>query len=88
VKNVTWMKDGKRLPTTESFIRIDSVKRLMVIIFVCNCNDSLKLFIKCYLIFREDKGMYQCFVRNDQDSAQATGELKLGGRCKKISYFF
>ena len=24
--------------------------------------------------------MYQCFVRNDQESAQATSELKLGGR--------
>lgn len=31
---------------------------------------------------KEDKGMYQCFVRNDQESAQATAELKLGGRCK------
>ena len=31
---------------------------------------------------REDKGMYQCFVRNDQESAQATAELKLGGRCE------
>ncbi|XP_046638885.1 Down syndrome cell adhesion molecule-like protein Dscam2 isoform X24 [Daphnia pulicaria] len=29
---------------------------------------------------REDKGMYQCFVRNDQESAQASAELKLGGR--------
>ena len=29
---------------------------------------------------REDKGMYQCFVRNDQESAQATAELRLGGR--------
>ena len=29
---------------------------------------------------KEDKGMYQCFVRNDQESAQATSELKLGGR--------
>nr|XP_050870167.1 cell adhesion molecule Dscam2-like isoform X46 [Vespula vulgaris] len=29
---------------------------------------------------KEDKGMYQCFVRNDQESAQATAELKLGGR--------
>ncbi|XP_047472711.1 Down syndrome cell adhesion molecule-like protein Dscam2 isoform X10 [Penaeus chinensis] len=29
---------------------------------------------------REDKGMYQCFVRNDQESAQGTAELKLGGR--------
>ncbi len=33
---------------------------------------------------REDKGMYQCFVRNDQESAQASAELKLGGRCKTI----
>ncbi len=31
---------------------------------------------------REDKGMYQCVVRNDQESAQASAELKLGGRCK------
>ncbi|XP_043478431.1 Down syndrome cell adhesion molecule-like protein Dscam2 isoform X23 [Leptopilina heterotoma] len=29
---------------------------------------------------KEDKGMYQCFIRNDQESAQATSELKLGGR--------
>lgn len=29
---------------------------------------------------KEDRGMYQCFVRNDQESAQATGELQLGGR--------
>ena len=29
---------------------------------------------------KEDKGMYQCFVRNDHESAQATAELKLGGR--------
>lgn len=31
---------------------------------------------------KEDKGMYQCFIRNDQESAEATAELKLGGRCK------
>ncbi|XP_055318402.1 cell adhesion molecule Dscam2 isoform X26 [Sitodiplosis mosellana] len=29
---------------------------------------------------KEDNGMYQCFVRNDQESAQASAELKLGGR--------
>ena len=29
---------------------------------------------------KDDKGMYQCFVRNDQESAQATAELQLGGR--------
>lgn len=29
---------------------------------------------------KEDRGMYQCFVRNDQESAGAGAELKLGGR--------
>ena len=57
MKSVTWTKDGKRLPTSDSVIRIDAVRR-------------------------EDRGMYQCFVRNDQDSAQSTAELKLGGRCE------
>lgn len=31
---------------------------------------------------KEHKGMYQCFIRNDQESAEASAELKLGGRCK------
>lgn len=31
---------------------------------------------------KDDKGMYQCFIRNDQESAQASAELRLGGRCK------
>ena len=31
---------------------------------------------------KDDRGMYQCFVRNDQESAQASAELKLGGRCE------
>ena len=29
---------------------------------------------------REDKGVYQCFVRNSEDSAQASAELVLGGK--------
>ncbi|XP_062527442.1 cell adhesion molecule Dscam2 isoform X16 [Bombyx mori] len=29
---------------------------------------------------KEDKGMYQCSIRNDQESASASAELKLGGR--------
>lgn len=33
---------------------------------------------------KDDKGMYQCFVKNDQESAQAIAELKLGGRCEYI----
>lgn len=33
---------------------------------------------------REDKGVYQCFVRNSDDSAEASAELVLGGKCFKI----
>ncbi|KAF4517358.1 hypothetical protein B566_EDAN018819 [Ephemera danica] len=29
---------------------------------------------------KDDRGMYQCFIRNDQESAQAIAEIKLGGR--------
>lgn len=35
---------------------------------------------------KEHKGMYQCFIRNDQESAEASAELKLGGRCKNIFF--
>ncbi|XP_063975858.1 cell adhesion molecule Dscam1 isoform X3 [Diachasmimorpha longicaudata] len=38
------------------------------------------LVLRIDSVKKEDKGMYQCFVRNDQESAQATAELKLGGR--------
>ncbi|XP_037086428.1 Down syndrome cell adhesion molecule-like protein Dscam2 isoform X6 [Pollicipes pollicipes] len=31
-------------------------------------------------VTKADKGMYQCFVTNDQESAQATAELRLGGK--------
>ncbi|XP_043207619.1 Down syndrome cell adhesion molecule-like protein Dscam2 isoform X5 [Amphibalanus amphitrite] len=31
-------------------------------------------------VTKSDKGMYQCFVINDQESAQATAELRLGGK--------
>jgi hypothetical protein len=62
VKNITWMKNGKRLPNTEAIIRVDAVRR-------------------------EDRGMFQCFVRNDQDSAQSTAELKLGGRCNENLFY-
>lgn len=30
-------------------------------------------------ITKEDKGMYQCMVKNDLESVQATAELRLGG---------
>ena len=36
--------------------------------------------LKIESVKKDDRGMYQCFVRNDQESAQATAELRLGGR--------
>ena len=30
-------------------------------------------------ITRDDKGMYQCFAKNDYEVVQATAELRLGG---------
>ena len=33
-----------------------------------------------------DEGSYQCVVRNDGDSAQATGSLLLGGNAIHIHY--
>lgn len=36
-------------------------------------------------VTKEDQGMYQCFIGNDYDSAQSTGELRLGGE-KYIPY--
>lgn len=40
------------------------------------------LYFRIESVKKEDKGMYQCFIRNDQESAGASAELKLGGRCK------
>ena len=38
-------------------------------------------------ITRAAKGMYQCFVRNDHESAQGSAELRLGGRCEYLTHF-
>ncbi|XP_065334249.1 cell adhesion molecule Dscam2-like isoform X1 [Cloeon dipterum] len=37
---------------------------------------------------REDQGMYQCFVKNDLDMAQATAELRLGDTPPQLMYKF
>ena len=41
---------------------------------------SQSAVLKIDSVKKEDGGMYQCFIRNDQESAQATAELRLGGR--------
>lgn len=38
-----------------------------------------KEHVKITAVAKEDRGMYQCFVRNEHDAAQATAEMKLGG---------
>ncbi|XP_045473862.1 Down syndrome cell adhesion molecule-like protein Dscam2 isoform X48 [Harmonia axyridis] len=42
--------------------------------------DHQEAVLRIEAVRKEDKGMYQCFIRNDQESAEATAELKLGGR--------
>ncbi|XP_031640129.1 Down syndrome cell adhesion molecule-like protein Dscam2 isoform X18 [Contarinia nasturtii] len=42
--------------------------------------DHSDAILRIESVKKEDNGMYQCFVRNDQESAQASAELKLGGR--------
>ncbi|XP_017784824.1 PREDICTED: Down syndrome cell adhesion molecule-like protein Dscam2 isoform X11 [Nicrophorus vespilloides] len=42
--------------------------------------DHSEAILRIDAVRKEDKGMYQCFIRNDQESAEATAELKLGGR--------
>ncbi|XP_065220187.1 cell adhesion molecule Dscam2-like isoform X2 [Planococcus citri] len=39
-------------------------------------------------VSREDKGMYQCFVRNKDESAQNSGELILGAVAPELKYMF
>ncbi|XP_068899456.1 cell adhesion molecule Dscam1 isoform X48 [Tenebrio molitor] len=42
--------------------------------------DHTDAVLRIESVRKEDKGMYQCFIRNDQESAEAIAELKLGGR--------
>jgi hypothetical protein len=47
--------------------------------------DHTDAILRIEAVKKEDKGMYQCVIKNDQESAQATAELKLGGRCKETN---
>ncbi|XP_070503177.1 cell adhesion molecule Dscam1 isoform X23 [Chironomus tepperi] len=42
--------------------------------------DHTDAILRIEAVKKEDKGSYQCVIKNDQESAQATAELKLGGR--------
>jgi Down syndrome cell adhesion molecule len=37
-------------------------------------------------VSKEDRGMYQCVVRNEHDMAQGAAELRLGGQYKNRNF--
>uniref|UniRef100_A0A1A9WXF4 Ig-like domain-containing protein n=1 Tax=Glossina brevipalpis TaxID=37001 RepID=A0A1A9WXF4_9MUSC len=47
-----------------------------------------KEHIRITSITKEDKGMYQCMVKNDIESVQATAELRLGEVAPQLIYKF
>lgn len=49
--------------------------------------DHTDAILRIDSVKKEDKGMYQCVIKNDQESAQATAELKLGGRCEFLQSY-
>lgn len=63
---ISWAKDG--LPVREGSSGRSKVTG----------NDGSTLRISS--IVRDDKGMYQCFAKNDYEMVQATAELRLGGK--------
>lgn len=63
---ISWAKDG--LPVREGSSGRSKITG----------NDGSTLRISS--IVRDDKGMYQCFAKNDYEMVQATAELRLGGK--------
>jgi len=64
VESVEWLHDGVPVLTAQD-TRIRLLAPLVLVIGS---------------VGRRDKGMYQCLVRSDKENAQATAELKLGGK--------
>lgn len=71
---ISWAKDG--LPVREGSSGRSKVTG----------NDGSMLRISS--IVRDDKGMYQCFAKNDYEMVQATAELRLGGKNSHDTPFF
>ncbi|XP_011698542.1 PREDICTED: Down syndrome cell adhesion molecule-like protein Dscam2 [Wasmannia auropunctata] len=71
---ITWAKDG--LPVREGSSGRSKVTG----------NDGSALRISS--IVRDDKGMYQCFAKNDYEMVQATAELRLGDAAPQLLYKF
>lgn len=60
---ITWLKDGQPAQNRPR-IRIHGSK-----------SDKLEILS----VFKEDSGVYQCFVTHGNKQYQASGELRLGG---------
>nr|XP_050864341.1 cell adhesion molecule Dscam2-like isoform X5 [Vespula vulgaris] len=71
---ISWAKDG--LPVREGSSGRTKITE----------NGGSTLHISS--IVRDDKGMYQCFAKNDYEMVQATAELRLGDAAPQLLYKF
>ncbi|KAK6620095.1 hypothetical protein RUM44_006495 [Polyplax serrata] len=67
---ITWRKDGLPIRNVSHRVRITG-------------ENSSRLEVS--RMVREDKGMYQCFAKNDYEMSQGTAELRLGEELKLLS---
>ncbi|XP_015186972.1 PREDICTED: Down syndrome cell adhesion molecule-like protein Dscam2 isoform X7 [Polistes dominula] len=74
VPTISWAKDG--LPVREGSSGRTKITE----------NGGSILHISS--IVRDDKGMYQCFAKNDYEMVQATAELRLGDAAPQLLYKF
>jgi hypothetical protein len=71
VESVWWLRNAEPvMPASESEAPSGARMRLLS-----------QQVLRVTGVSRSDRGMYQCFVRNDRESAQGSAELRLGGEC-------
>ena len=68
---MTWYKDGIQIHSGESLKNVDRVF-------------ADKTSLKITSVYKEDAGVYQCFVGAEESNHQATAELRLGGTTFRI----
>ena len=64
---MTWYKDGIQIHSGKSLKNVDRVF-------------AEKTSLKITSVYKEDAGVYQCFVHVEGSNHQATAELRLGGK--------
>ncbi|CAH0562134.1 unnamed protein product [Brassicogethes aeneus] len=72
VQRIQWYRNGEPLSVDES----GNVKLLSPLVLAVS------------EITRHDRGMYQCVVQNDRESAQGSAELRLGDTVPELQYTF